>query len=325
MIADAPTSNAGPALRSVFTPSSLPRSATTLSSSDVSTGMFYTNTYLTIETFTRLLRLRQHKFTVFSPTSGTKGRKKRGRPRGAGNKGAKKAKTAEEQHSPRTQRFIENQKEQLFTNVDANIRRDAEPDHSLLMTKKRLQDCHFLYVGNQDVELIPKTVANNFPLNGLHFFPHHDGENENPYPDILVVPELINPSFTEGHHDLIVFNQKVEEVITTLNFFFTIEHFFDGKGFIFVCKDGEKLLWKVVHDIVVRYNILHLIVYVPQEETKTWNLDVFSDLKCYVSGNSSFYTYCFAFLIATIALAKNLTYIGSGMNHSFVLELELSL
>ncbi len=87
-------------------------------------------------------------------------------------------------------------------------------------------------------------------MNGIHFFPHHDEDNENPYPEIFPVPELINPSFADGLHDIIVFNQKVKDVITSLNYFFTLEHFFDGKGFIFVCKDGEKLLWKVVSNTV---------------------------------------------------------------------------
>ncbi len=59
------------------------------------------------------------------------------------------------------------------------------------MTKKRLQDWHFLFVGNQDVELIPKTVDNSFVMNGIHFFPHHDEDNENPYPEIYPVPESL--------------------------------------------------------------------------------------------------------------------------------------
>jgi len=91
--------------------------------------------------------------------------------------------------------------------------------------------CHFLFVSNQDVELIPKIVDNSLVMKGIHFFPHHDEDNENPYPEKFPVPELIHPSFADGLHD-IVLNQKVKDVITSLNYFFTLEHFFDGKGFI---------------------------------------------------------------------------------------------
>ena len=187
------------------------------------------------------------------------------------------------------------------------------------MVQKEVEECVFLFIGNEDVvgHMIPRAKTADLLICGIHFFPHENEVTDNPYPDIFTDATFFNPPFAtkvKKSVDIIVFNQNVEDVATCLNHFLTIQSFFDGKGFIFVCKDAESLMWKAIHQILVTNNIIHLIIYVPQEEKKEWDSEIFIAAKCYVSGDKDFFTHCQLFLTSTVASPKNLKYIGSGIH-----------
>jgi hypothetical protein len=200
-----------------------------------------------------------------------------------------------------------------FPDVDNYPSNAAQPTLT-----KRSKKCKYMFMGNNDIvgHMIPRAIGSGFDVHGLHYFPKEE-EHEHLPEDLRVYNTLkLNPSFVQvrKESDILVFLQSGKEVAETLEHLLSMKNnFFENKGLVFIIGDAEDLVWKIVSDILKKFKILHLMIYVPQEQKVEMSKELFQTGMCYVSGDEHFYNQMLVFLTQTVASIENLTFVSEGM------------
>jgi hypothetical protein len=211
------------------------------------------------------------------------------------------------------ERIITYVKDMYFESLPAEKRNPESFETSII--PKTLSDLRFFFCGCQDIvgHIVPRTFDAGFQISGITRYPNLQAPKENPYPDIL--PEhLVDVDLNQAsaNSDVIIVTQPVFEVAVTLQQMLSIPNFFDGKGIIFLAKDGHDIMWKAITSILEEHHIIHLIVTVPSEGYIPWIQDVYSNGKCFVSGHSDFFVQIMNYLMKCVVAMDQLTYLGSG-------------